>query len=58
MEKFIFEKKYQEKAFLEHEYVTLGRNTKDIAKQLHVSYKLIEIWLEKFAIPLRNDFIS
>lgn len=54
--KFVFEKKYEDKAFLEHEYITLGRTSKDLSKQLHVSHRLIEIWLKKFGISVRKDY--
>ena len=54
MEKFVFEKKYQDKNYLVEEYVTKERSSKDIGKELHVSYKLIEIWLKGFGIPVKE----
>lgn len=54
MEKFTFEKKYQDKNYLVEEYVTKERSSKDIGKELHVSYKLIEIWLKGFDIPVKE----
>ena len=57
MEKFEFKRHYEDKGWLETEYATLKRSSKDIAKELHVSYKLIEIYLAKFDIPLRQEFI-
>jgi hypothetical protein len=58
MNEFAFKKSYQDKAFLEHEYITLGKTSKQLSKELHVSYKLIEIWLKNFSIPVRNDYIN
>jgi transposase len=57
MEKFVFEKKYQDQAWLSEQYVGLNRSSKDIAKELHISYKLVEIWLKSFNIPIRQEFI-
>ena len=31
-----------------------GKTSRDIAKDLHVSYKLVEIYLEKFSIPFTS----
>lgn len=56
-EKFEFKRHYEDKGWLETEYATLKRSSKDIAKELHISYKLVEIYLEKFNIPLRQEFI-
>jgi hypothetical protein len=57
MEKFLFEKKYQDQGWLSEQYIVLNRSSKDIAKELHVSYKLVEIWLKSFNIAIRKDFI-
>lgn len=57
MEKFVFERKYEDGAWLEQQYAVLQRSSKDIAKELHISYKLVEIYLAKFNIPLRQEFI-
>jgi len=32
-------------------YISLGFTSRDIAKELNVSYKLVEIYLAKFDIP-------
>lgn len=56
MEKFTFTKKYQDRDYLYNEYVTKNRSSKDIGKELHVSYKLIELWLAKFDIGVRQVF--
>lgn len=34
--------------------MTSGKTSKDIANELHVSYKLVEIYLEKYAIPFNS----
>jgi len=47
-------KYYQDKNWLQNEYSTLQKSSKQIGKDLHVSYKLIEIWLTKFDIPVRK----
>lgn len=54
MEKFNFERKFEDREYLYNEYVTKNRASKEIAKDLHVSYKLIEIWLDKFNIEIRK----
>lgn len=50
MEKFNFVKKYEDRDYLYNEYVTNSRSSKNIAKDLHVSYKLINLWLLKFGL--------
>ena len=52
--KFVFSRHYEDKGWLQTEYSTLQRSSKDIAKELHISYKLVEIWLRKFDIPVRE----
>jgi hypothetical protein len=56
MEKFVFERKYEDGVWLEQQYAGLQRSSKDIAKELHISYKLVEIYLAKFNIPVRQEF--
>lgn len=56
-EKFVFERKYEDSTWLSKQYSELNRSTKDIAKELHISYKLVEIYLKKFNIPVRQEFI-
>lgn len=56
-EKFVFERKYEDSTWLSEQYSELKRSTKDIAKELHISYKLVEIYLKKFNIPVRQEFI-
>ena len=53
--KFDFKKSYQDRDYLVNEYVTLGRSSKDIGKNLHVSYKLVEIWLRHYDLPIREQ---
>jgi DNA-binding CsgD family transcriptional regulator len=55
IEKFVFERKYEDSAWLKEQYIDLGRSSKDIAKELHVSYKLVEIHLANFDIPIRQN---
>jgi DNA-binding NarL/FixJ family response regulator len=42
-------KKYHDPQWL-NEQIALGKTSKDISKELNVSYKLIEIYLRKFGI--------
>lgn len=44
------EKVYENESWL-REKLAQGENSRSLSKQLHVSYKLIEIYLEKYAIP-------
>jgi transposase len=57
MEKFTFTKKYQDRDYLYNEYVTKNRSSKDIGKELHVSYKLVDLWLTKFDIEIRQSLV-
>jgi transposase len=57
MEKFTFTKKYQDRDYLYNEYVTKNRSSKDIGKELHISYKLVEIWLAKYDISIRQVLV-
>jgi hypothetical protein len=50
------QKLYQDKAFLENEYITLQKTSKQIGKDLHISYKLVEIWLRHYDIPVRESY--
>lgn len=47
---------YQDRNWLQNEYSTLKKTSKEIAKDLHISYKLVEIWLKNFNIPIRSDY--
>lgn len=49
-------KHYEDKEWLYNEYVTLGNTSKEIGNRMRVSYKLIELWLKKFDIPVRRDY--
>ena len=50
-------KYYEDKDWLQNEYSTLQKSSREIGNELHVSYKLIEIWLAKFGIPIRESSI-
>jgi transposase len=56
MEKFTFIRKYEDRDYLYNEYVINNRSSKDIGKELHISYKLVELWLAKFDIPIRHVY--
>lgn len=43
-------KNHQNKEFLE-EQIKLGKTSKDISKDIGVSWRLVEIYLRKFDIP-------
>ena len=57
MEKFTFERKYEDRNYLYNEYVTKNRSSKEIGKELHISYKLVELWLSKFDIAIRQSLV-
>jgi hypothetical protein len=50
-------KYYEDKDWLQNEYSTLQKSSREIGNELNVSYKLIEIWLAKFGIPIRESSI-
>jgi hypothetical protein len=50
-------KYYEDKDWLQNEYITLQKSSREIGNDLHVSYKLIEIWLKQFNIRIRQAAI-
>lgn len=44
---------HQDENYLRHAMES-GKTSRDISKDLHVSYKLIEIYLEKYGIPFTS----
>lgn len=48
------QKVYQHEDFLVEQYATLQKSSKDIANELHISYKLVEIWLRHYNIAIRT----
>jgi hypothetical protein len=44
------EKLHQQKSWLQSQ-IDLGKNARDIANENNISYKLVEIYLEKYNIP-------
>lgn len=44
---------HQDEAYL-RQAIESGKTSRDISKDLHVSYKLIEIYLEKYNIPFTS----
>ena len=58
MDKKPYIKYYEDKDWLQNEYNTLQKSSREIGNDLHVSYKLIEIWLKKFDIPVRQPIYS
>lgn len=50
MKKFHQDEEYLRKVF-KNELIT----SRDLANELHVSYKLIEIYLEKYKIPFKSQ---
>jgi hypothetical protein len=57
MDKKPYIKYYEDKDWLQNEYVTLQKSSREIGNDLHVSYKLIEIWLKQFNIRIRQAAI-
>ena len=47
------DKLYQDKNVLEEMFLK-GMTSKEIAKELHVSYKLINVWLVKHGLIVRT----
>lgn len=45
------DKLHKDEEFLRVEVLQRGRNSKEIAKRLRVSYKLVELYLMKYDIP-------
>jgi len=45
------DKLHKNEEFLRVEVLERGRTSKDIAKRLRVSYKLVELYLMKYDIP-------
>jgi hypothetical protein len=57
MEKKAYIKYYEDKDWLQNEYSALQKSSREIGNDLHVSYKLVEIWLKQFDIPIRKPAI-
>ena len=51
---FYDERTYQDKNVLEN-MILQGLSAKQIANELHVSYKLINLWLVKHKLVIRNS---
>lgn len=51
---FYDERAYQNKDILEKMFLQ-GLSSKQIAKQLHISYKLVNLWLVKHNLVTRNS---
>jgi len=54
---FYDERAYQNKDILEKMFLQ-GLSSKQIAKQLHISYKLVNLWLVKHNLVTRNSEMS
>ncbi len=50
------QKFFHDKKWLEEQYLTLGKSTPEIAKELGMRIGAINRWLVKFKIPIRNKF--
>lgn len=48
-------KPYTDKEWIYNEYVINGRSARELSKELHVSYKLIQIYVEKFGYQVRDE---
>lgn len=46
---------HQDKEFLRKYFADPGVTSKDLAKELRVSYKLIELYLKKYNIPFKSQ---
>lgn len=38
-----------------NEYITKNRSARELSKELRVSYKLIQLYVEKFGYTVRNE---
>ena len=50
------QKSHQNKEWLQQQ-IDLGKTSKEIANELNISYKLVEIYLRKFEIPFTSQQI-
>lgn len=48
-------KLHQDEQFLRKRFEHGDITSKNLSKELHVSYKLIEIYLEKYGIPFKSQ---
>ena len=48
-------KLHQDEQYLRKVFENQDITSKDLAKELHVSYKLIELYLEKYNIPFKSQ---
>lgn len=47
-------KKYQQEAWLKHNYIDKNRKVMDIAQECGVQSRIIRKWLRKYELPLRE----
>lgn len=48
-------KPYMDQEWILSEYVTKNRSARELSKELKVSYKLIQLYVEKFGYTVRNE---
>lgn len=48
-------KPYTDKEWIHNEYVIKNRSARELSKELHVSYKLIQIYVEQFGFAVRDE---
>lgn len=48
-------KLHQDEEFLRQFFSNGHMTSRDLAQELHVSYKLIELYLEKYKIPFKSQ---
>jgi len=48
-------KPYKDEQWIYNEYITKNRSARELSKELGVSYKLIQIYVEKFGHTVRNE---
>lgn len=48
-------KPYTDKEWIYNEYVIKKRSARELSRDLHVSYKLIQIYVEKFGYSVRDE---
>ena len=54
----IYQKLYEDRNYLETEFLTLKRTAKQIARDNNVSYKLINTWLIKLGLIDRTSDVK
>lgn len=55
IQRLIMNKLHQDEDYLRKYFANGNMTSKDLSQELNVSYKLIEIYLEKYGIPFKSQ---